>query len=81
MEERDVAGIGIDTGSVDPGAADGFPAHGTANGSGAFHLENVANLDAVPEFGAHLIVAPIKIEGGSGGQVRIFAVLPPDLAP
>jgi hypothetical protein len=27
-------------------------------------------------FSGELIVAPIKIEGGSGGQVRIFAVLP-----
>jgi kynurenine formamidase len=80
VEERDIAGIGIDTGSVDPGSAEGFPAHRTVNGSGGFHLENVANLDAVPEFGAHLIVAPIKIEGGSGGQVRIFAVLPPGLS-
>lgn len=75
-EERSVAGIGIDTGSVDPGAANGFPAHGIVNGSGGFHLENVANLEAVPEAGAYLIVAPIKIEGGSGGQVRIFAVVP-----
>jgi kynurenine formamidase len=80
VEERGVAGIGIDTGSVDPGAADGFPAHGTVNGSGGFHLENVANLEAVPEAGAYLIVAPIKIEGGSGGQVRIFAVLPPSMS-
>lgn len=27
-------------------------------------------------FSGELIVAPIKFEGGSGGQVRIFAVLP-----
>jgi kynurenine formamidase len=30
----------------------------------------------LPEAGADLIVAPIKIAGGSGGQVRIFAVVP-----
>lgn len=74
--ERDIAGIGIDSGSVDPGSADGFPVHGIVNGSGAFHLENITNLDALPESGAYLIVAPVKIEGGSGGQVRVFAVLP-----
>lgn len=25
---------------------------------------------------AYLIVAPIKIEGGSGGQARVFSVVP-----
>jgi kynurenine formamidase len=74
-EDRDIAGIGVDTGSVDPGNARGFPAHGIVNGSGRFHLENLADLSAIPESGAYLIVAPIKIEGGSGGQVRVFAVL------
>jgi kynurenine formamidase len=76
VEERDISGIGVDTGSVDPGDADGFPVHGIVNGSGAFHLENLADLSSMPESGAYLIVAPIKIEGGSGGQVRVFAVLP-----
>lgn len=46
------------------------------NGSGRFHLENLADMSALPEAGAYLIVAPIKIEGGSGGQVRVFAVVP-----
>ena len=76
VEERDIAGIGVDTGSVDPGNAAGFPAHGIVNGSGRFHLENLADLSRLPESGAYLIVAPIKIEGGSGGQVRVFAVVP-----
>jgi uncharacterized protein YidB (DUF937 family) len=29
----------------------------------------------VPEAGAFLIVAPIKLEGGSGGAVRVFALV------
>ena len=76
VDERDIAGIGVDTGSVDPGNARGFPVHGIVNGSGRFHLENLADLSELPESGAFLIVAPIKIEGGSGGQVRVFAVVP-----
>ena len=75
VEERDIAGIGVDTGSVDPGGTRGFPTHGIVNGSGRFHLENLADLSQLPESGAYLIVAPIKIEGGSGGQVRVFAVV------
>jgi len=76
IDERDIRGIGVDTLSVDPGAVRGFPAHGVVNGNGKFHLENVANLHLLPEAGAYLIVAPIKIAGGSGGQVRIFGVVP-----
>ncbi len=76
VEERSINGIGIDNLSVDAAAGPGFPAHGIVNGAGKFHLENVANVHLLPPNGAYLIVAPIKIEGGSGGQVRIFAVVP-----
>ena len=74
VNERSIIGIGIDNMSVDAGARDGFPAHAIVNGAGKFHLENLANVDQMPESGAYLIVAPIKIEGGSGGQVRVYAV-------
>lgn len=76
-EERSIKGVGIDTPSVDPGDAEGFPVHGIVNGAGLYQLENLADLGAVPETGAILIVAPIKIEGGSGGQVRVWALVPP----
>ena len=76
IDVRNISGIGIDNLSVDAGAADGFPAHDIVNGAGKYHLENVADLNLLPPVGAFLIVAPIKLEGGSGGQVRIFAVLP-----
>lgn len=77
LVERGVAGIGVDTPSVDPGGADGFPAHAISNGAGLFHLENVTNLDRLPEAGAYVLALPIKIEGGSGGQVRVVGVVPP----
>ena len=35
-----------------------------------------AVMSALPEAGAFLIVAPVKLEGGSGGPARVFAVLP-----
>ena len=76
VTERDIHGIGIDDLSVDYGASSDFAVHGIVNGAGKFHLENVANMHLLPATGAFLIVAPIKIEGGSGGQVRLFAVIP-----
>lgn len=76
VKQRNILGIGIDNFSVDRAIAVDFPVHLIVNGAGKFHLENVANLDQLPATGAYLINAPIKIEGGSGGQVRIFAVVP-----
>jgi kynurenine formamidase len=77
VEKRDINGIGIDTLSADYGISTDFAAHHIINGAGKYILENVANLDKLPPSGATLIIAPIKIEGGSGGQTRIWAILSP----
>jgi kynurenine formamidase len=74
--KRKVSGIGCDTMSVDCGASDQYAVHRLALGAGLYHLENLADLSELPEKGAFLIVAPIKLEGGSGGPVRVFALLP-----
>jgi kynurenine formamidase len=73
--ERKVSGLGCDTLSVDYGASSDYAVHRLALGAGLYNLENLADLSEVPETGASLIVAPIKLEGGSGGPVRVFAVL------
>lgn len=74
--ERKVSGLGCDTMSIDYGASEKFAVHHLALGAGLYHLENLADLSALPETGAFLVVAPIKLEGGSGGPVRVFALLP-----
>ena len=74
--ERKVSGLGCDTMSVEYGASEDFSLHRLTLGAELYHLENLADLSALPETGAFLIVAPIKLEGGSGGPVRVFALLP-----
>ena len=74
--ERRVSGLGCDSLSVDFGASADFAVHHLALGSGLYHLENLADLSALPETGAFLVVAPMKLEGGSGGPARVFALLP-----
>ena len=76
LVDRRVAGVGIDTASLDPGPSRDFLAHRVLNGAGIYGLENVANLERVPESGATLIALPMKIEGGTGGPTRIIAILP-----
>jgi kynurenine formamidase len=74
--ERGAVGLGIDTLSVDYGASKNFEVHRVDLPAGLYNLENLANLDHVPEAGAFVIAAPMKLEGGSGGAVRAFAILP-----
>ncbi|MGH9775762.1 MAG: cyclase family protein [Candidatus Acidiferrales bacterium] len=73
--ERGASGIGIDTLSVDYGASQNFEVHHVDLPAGLYNLENLANLDQLPETGAFLIAAPIKLEGGSGGACRVFALV------
>jgi len=74
--ERGAVGLGIDTLSIDYGASKDFEVHRVDLPAGLYNLENLANLEQLPEAGAFLISAPIKLEGGSGGPVRVFALLP-----
>jgi kynurenine formamidase len=74
--ERKASGIGCDTMSVDLGVSQDFPVHVLTGRAGLYHLENLSDLGELPEKGAWLVVAPIKLEGGSGGPVRVFALLP-----
>lgn len=73
---RHVSGLCIDTLSIDYGPSVHFPVHHTTLPAGLFHVENIANLDKLPPTGAFVIAAPIKLQGGSGGPVRVFAILP-----
>jgi kynurenine formamidase len=76
VARRKISGVGIDTASLDHGPSRDFIAHRILNGAGLYGLENVANLDRVPVTGATVIALPMKIKGGSGGPVRIIAILP-----
>ena len=73
--ERKVSGLGCDTLSIDPGNSPDFPVHRLVLGADVYQLENLADLKDLPESGAFLIAAPIKLEGGSGGPVRVFALV------
>jgi len=76
LVKRGVVGVGLDTASLDYGATKDFIAHQVLNGANVYGLENVANLERLPPTGATLIALPMKIKGGSGGPVRIVALLP-----
>ncbi|MEC4686884.1 MAG: cyclase family protein [Nitrospirota bacterium] len=74
--ERAVRGVGIDTASIDPGRSRDFPAHQVLSAADVYALENVAALDRLPPWGATIFALPMKIKGGTGGPVRIIAMVP-----
>lgn len=76
VSQRAVRGMGIDTASIDPGRSRDFPAHQVFNTADVYLLENVAALQELPPRGATVYALPMKIKGGTGGPVRIIAVLP-----
>ena len=75
-EERGIAIMGIDTASIDYGPSQDFIAHRIGAAAGVSNLENLTGLAALPETGAWVMALPMKIEGGSGGPVRVVALVP-----
>ncbi len=76
VKNRKPNAVGIDTASIDYGQSQNFASHVTLMGENVPAFENVANLKQVPAVGARVIALPIKIKGGSGGPLRIIALLP-----
>jgi kynurenine formamidase len=76
LVERRVDAVGIDTPSIDYGQSTTFDTHQRLFAADIPAFENVAHLDQVPVTGGFVIALPMKITGGSGGPLRIVALLP-----
>ena len=81
LENRNVVGLATDTVSTDALAVAGatdppYQVHIAMHRAGKYQIEMIAGLDQLPASGAYLIVAPIKVQGGSGAPARIFGLLP-----
>lgn len=76
VEQRGVRLLGIDSASIDYGPSADFIAHRIAAAAGTANLENLTNLKALPANNFYLLALPMKIGGGSGGPVRVIALVP-----
>lgn len=74
LAERNAAGIGVDTLSLDHGPSTTFAVHYTWLAANKWGIENLANLEAIPPRGATLFVGAPKVASGSGGPSRVLAV-------
>jgi kynurenine formamidase len=76
VANRGIVAVGIDTPSIDRGQSTDFRAHVILYADNISGFENVANLDLLPATGSYVVAMPMKIEGGSGGPLRIVAFVP-----
>ena len=76
LVSRGVSGIGLDTLAVDYGPSTDHVVHHTILSQNIFILENLSDMRGLPEAGGFVIAAPVKLEGGSGGAVRVFVIVP-----
>jgi kynurenine formamidase len=74
--ERGIGAVGIDTPSIDYGQSRDFATHVALMTNEIPAFENVADMSELPTTGATIVALPFKIEGGSGGPLRIIAHLP-----
>jgi kynurenine formamidase len=76
LVERKVAALGVDTPSIDHGPSKDFVVHQVVSAANVPGLENVAHLEELPETGAFVLALPMKIAAGSGGPLRLVALVP-----
>ncbi len=74
ITNRNIKAVGLDTASIDYGQSTDFATHVALMNQNVPAFENVANLELLPARGFQIIALPMKIQGGSGGPLRIIAI-------
>jgi len=75
IQNRSINAIGIDTASIDYGQSQYFESHVILLGENIPAFENLTNLQELPAQGFTIVALPMKIKDGSGGPLRIIALV------
>ncbi len=73
--EQRVRGVGIDTLSVDRLDETTYPVHKILLGCNMFIIENLKNLELLPDKPVDVVCLPLNIENGDGAPVRVIAMV------
>jgi kynurenine formamidase len=74
-QNRSIKAVGLDTASIDRGQSTLFESHRILFEKNIPAFENVANLDQLPVKGFTIVALPMNIKDGTGGPLRIIAML------
>lgn len=72
--ERNVAALGIDTGSIDCGKSADFPVHSAFLKSDRYQIENMV-LDGLPAKGFTFVSLPMKVKDAPESETRVIAMI------
>ncbi len=76
LEQRGVAGIGIDTAGVDGGQDTTFAVNSLVLSEPRIVLENLTNLDLLPAVGSFLVIGALQLRDGGGSPASVLAFVP-----
>ncbi len=76
IEKRDIAGIGIDTLSLDYGPSTDFAVHQMMLEHDRFQIENLTRLGKLPPQGGVLVALPVKFQEAPEAPARVIALVP-----
>ncbi|MBR8832806.1 MAG: cyclase family protein [Stigonema ocellatum SAG 48.90 = DSM 106950] len=76
LEERQIAGVGIDTHGVDSGQDTTFATNRMVLEQPRIVLENLTNLEQLPPLGTTLVIGVLRLRGGSGCPAAVMAFVP-----
>lgn len=76
LEQRQIAGVGIDTHGVDPGQSTAFATNHAVLAGNGIVLECLTHLDRLPAKGSTLVIGVLGLEGGSGSPASVMAFIP-----
>ena len=76
VDQRQIAGVGIDTHGVDPGLDTSYATNTEMAKTHRIAIECLAHLDKVPATGATLVLGPLALRNGSGSPLSVMAFVP-----
>jgi kynurenine formamidase len=76
LDERRIAGTGIDTHGVDPGQDSSYATNTQVTAVNGIVLECVTNLDQLPPTGTTLVLGILRLKDGSGTPLSVMAFVP-----
>lgn len=76
LNQRQIAGVGIDTHGVDSGQDMTFSTNQQVLSRQGIVLENLTNLDQLPAIGTTLAIGILRLKDGSGSPAAVLAFIP-----
>lgn len=76
LDQRKIAGVGIDTHGVDPSLDETYATNTEVLKKPRIVLENLANLDQLPATGSTIVIGALRLKDGSGTPAQVIGLVP-----